>query len=169
VTERPQWKHLGLDEHIVTVGGLGLLPVAPGTWTSLVVAVIAFVAGSSTASLLAFALLAVLSFVAGFISIGSVQRRWGHDPQRIVIDELCGMALVFAVPLAATSPAWIIASFLLFRMYDIAKPWPISWINARTDVVSVLTDDVLAAVFTIATIYLFQFGLSIVFLMVLTS
>ena len=71
------------------------------------------------------------------------------------------MALVYAVPLCYSSLAWSIAALLLFRLYDIAKPFPINRINDRTDPFSVMFDDVLAGVYTIISVYAFQFGLNV--------
>ena len=157
MTPKPRFAQLTIDLHVATVVGVGLLPLAPGTWASLAVMIIAWIVGSSIYTMIGFGLLAILSAIAGFVSIRRVQDEWGVDPGFVVIDEVCGMAVVFCTPLATSSIAWIIASFLLFRMYDIAKPWPIGLVNARTDAFSVVFDDVLAALFTIISIYAFQF------------
>jgi phosphatidylglycerophosphatase A len=140
--------------------GLGRLPVAPGTWGSLPPAVI-------------FALMYYFGVSAGFISItmaalvvaGSViciifapaiiAATGKDDPREVVADEFAGQALTFwAVPFFITADIstrqifiTTILGFLLFRLFDIAKPWPIRKVEKLPKGLGVLADDLLAAVF----------------------
>jgi len=164
VDSRPSIKHLTLDQHVATFLGVGLLPLAPGTWASLVIACVAWFASPSMWAYAGFAALAAFSFFVGWRATQRVQEEWGTDPSVVVVDEVCGMALVYSIPLASSSISMLIAGFLVFRMYDIAKPWPINLVNARTDAFSVMFDDVLAAIYTIFTLYIFQFGVTFLFL-----
>lgn len=103
---------------------------------------------------------ACLAFIiGGLVSIPAVQQQFGKDPSRVVIDEAAGMALVLTAPLAASSPLWLLASFLLFRMYDIAKPFPANWLDRRSEGWAVMADDLVAGVYTVITVYLGQFVL----------
>lgn len=102
---------------------------------------------------------AVCFVVAGLVSIPSVQGAWGKDASRIVIDEAAGMALVLATPLAASSPWWWLSAFLVFRMYDIAKPFPANWLDKRPEAWAVIADDLIAGLYTVITLHLGQFVL----------
>ena len=147
-----------LQDHIATLGGVGRIPYAPGTWGSLVVAVPALI-GSLEYPFIPwiYAVAAGLLAIVGVVVIGSVQQTWGKDASRIVIDEAAGMSLVLATPLAGSSPWWLLAAFLLFRMYDIAKPFPANWLDRRGEAWAVVADDLVAGIYTILTLYIWQF------------
>jgi phosphatidylglycerophosphatase A len=142
---------------IASMGGVGLLPIAPGTWASFLIALPAFyITWQATGDrpYLLFGIAAVVFTLLGLLSIDRVQQRWGTDPGFVVIDEAAGMALILATPYAYHSWFWALAAVLLFRLYDIRKPWPISRINDRHEPWAVIADDLLAAVFTIVTLHL---------------
>jgi phosphatidylglycerophosphatase A len=138
---------------LATVGGVGLLPVAPGTWGSLVGVAIAWVVGAVGGPLTLLALAAGL-FAAGCWAAEDVAKRSGiADPGFIVIDEVVGQALVLAW---ATATPWVYAAgFVLFRIADILKPWPIRAIERRfRNGFGVMADDVAAAVYAGIWLYL---------------
>ncbi len=127
--------------------GSGLSPVAPGT------------AGTIAAIPLAAVLLQlpfwwalgaiVLAFVVGVWLCGVTGRALGvHDHGGIVWDEFVGLWLVLLfVPFEWT---WWLASFVLFRLFDILKPWPIRWLDRRVHGgFGVMADDALAAVYAL--------------------
>lgn len=141
---------------IATVGGVGYLRPAPGTWGSLAALPLAWVLHV----LGGFPLLC-LGVVAAFSSgwwATSVMTRGGpdHDPSEIVIDEVAGQWIAL---LALSAPAWHagiaihklwpgwIAAFLLFRLFDIWKPGPVGWADRRGDALGVMLDDVIAGLF----------------------
>lgn len=95
--------------------------------------------------------------IAGLFVVPMTQERWGKDASCIVIDEAAGMALVLSVPLSSASPTWLLAAFLLFRMYDIAKPFPANWLDKRVEGWAVIADDLIAGVYAVATLYLWHF------------
>ncbi|MCL4722139.1 MAG: phosphatidylglycerophosphatase A, partial [Gammaproteobacteria bacterium] len=105
--------------------GAGLLPRAPGTW------------GSALGAL-------AVTFVAGVVICGASARRLGvHDHGGIVLDEIVGMLLVLAV--TPRTPGWTLAAFLLFRVFDVVKPWPIREADHRLrGGMGIMLDDVLA-------------------------
>ncbi len=125
--------------------GSGLLPAAPGTWGSLVavLAAAAFPVLQGPAGWLACAVL----FAAGIPLCGASARRLGvHDHPGIVLDEIVAMLAVLQV--TPREPAWFAAAFLLFRLFDVWKPWPIREIDHRTPGgAGIMFDDALAAVF----------------------
>ena len=125
--------------------GSGLLPKAPGTWGSLMTALVYWwVAPVTLMPLLAFTM--VLA-VAGIWICGESARRLGvHDHPGIVLDEVVGMLLVLMV--VPGEPVWILLAFVFFRIADIFKPWPIRDVDHRLGGgLGIMLDDVLAAVY----------------------
>jgi phosphatidylglycerophosphatase A len=142
----PTWRHLRQPVHLLALGfGSGLAPVAPGTFGSIVGLLFALALGPLG---WAWNLLAVAAAVsAGVWICGESARRLGvHDHPAIVWDEIAGMMItMLAVP-----PAWWGAptAFVLFRLFDIAKPWPIREIDhGMGGGVGIMLDDVLAGLF----------------------
>lgn len=129
---------------IATAFGVGLLPVAPGTWASLATLPLAWLldhfAGRGS--------LVVAGIVIAAIGVWASQVYVAHhraqDPGEIVVDEVAAQLLTLAaVPLTLFS---LIAGFLLFRLFDIVKPWPVSWADRKVKGgLGVMLDDLLAA------------------------
>jgi len=143
---RPTLKHLADPVHCLALGfGSGLAPVAPGTFGSLVgLGAALALAPLGFAWNLAATLVAI---VAGIWICGESARRLGvHDHPAIVWDGVAGMMLtMLAVP-----DAWWGAplAFALFRLFDIAKPWPIREIDhGLGGGAGIMLDDVLAGLF----------------------
>jgi len=143
---RPTWRHLADPVHCLALGfGSGLAPVAPGTFGSLVGLAIALALAPLG---LAWSLVAVAVAVGvGIWICGESARRLGvHDHPAIVWDEVAGMMItMLAVP-----DAWWGAplAFVLFRLFDIAKPWPIREIDhGLGGGMGIMLDDVLAGLF----------------------
>lgn len=145
---------LTIHEFVATVAGVGFLPLAPGTWGSLVVAMLGLVSipDNDTAAGL-FMMLTVICVAGGLWAIPRVQIRHGSDPSLVVIDEAAGMALVLVSPLVRSEPVWLLIGFLVFRLFDIVKPWPANIFNQRHEPWSVIIDDLIAAVYTIALVH----------------
>jgi phosphatidylglycerophosphatase A len=140
--------------------GLGWLPIAPGTWGSLPVAV-------AFGLLTQFGATPVVTFVVmcGFIAAGSVicvlcapaaiKAVGKDDPGEVVADELAGQAVTFLyLPLSvadgmSAGESWALAGagFVLFRLFDIIKPWPIRKLERLPAGWGILADDLLAGVF----------------------
>lgn len=132
--------------------GSGLAPKAPGTWGSL-------------AALVLFPLLALLTLPAylGIVALASLagivicdhaaKALAVHDDGRIVWDEFAGLwlALVPLVPVLTwgfTDLLWLLTGFGLFRLFDIAKPWPISYLDEKVHGgLGIMLDDLLAGLF----------------------
>lgn len=125
--------------------GAGLLPRAPGTWGSALAVGIFWLLPPLSPSLLLGAL--AVTFVAGVVICGASARRLGvHDHGGIVLDEIVGMLLVLAV--TPRTPGWTLAAFLLFRVFDVVKPWPIREADHRLrGGMGIMLDDVLAAIY----------------------
>lgn len=128
----------------------GYLPKAPGTWGSLVALPLHLM-------LIRLEPLAYGLSLAGFILLaimiaGSAEKICDRkDPGIIVIDEIAGMliALIAAPP---DFRGWLLA-FLLFRLFDILKPFPIGWIDRRVQGgVGIVLDDLMAGLYTLIII-----------------
>ena len=125
--------------------GLGLAPRAPGTFGSLLGLPIWWFAWSY--GITAYLLLVLLLFVLGVWICGESSKRLGvHDHGGIVWDEVVGMTLTMTFVEPSIISA--ILGFGLFRLMDIAKPWPILDIDHRLHGgFGIMLDDVLAAVY----------------------
>lgn len=122
--------------------GLGYLPVAPGTWGSAGGLLIWWLTLPMGRGLQA--LLLVVATVPAALACGACARRAGReDPSFVVLDEVLGMylALLFLSP----SLPWVAAAFVLFRLLDIFKPWPVSLMEKRfAGGAAILLDDLMA-------------------------
>ena len=113
--------------HLLAYGfGAGLSPKAPGT-AGTVVAIPIYLVLMRLGPAVYFGFLAV-ALVAGTYICGYTARRLGvDDPKGVVWDEVVGYLITMVwLPLGAI---WILAGFLLFRLFDIWKPWPIRWLD----------------------------------------
>jgi phosphatidylglycerophosphatase A len=131
--------------HFIAFGfGSGLAPVAPGTFGTLA-AVPLYVLLAMTLSPAGYLLVFVLVTALGTWAAQVSSRKLGvHDHSGIVIDEIAGYLLTL-LPFAFSWQA-ALAGFLLFRLFDIAKPWPIRVLDARVHGgVGIMADDLLAA------------------------
>lgn len=123
--------------------GAGRIPIAPGTFGSLLALPFWYWGGGGGAVHFgSLALLLALSVPA----IRAEMRETGErDPSSAVIDEVCGMLL------AATGIPWgglpVLSVFLLFRLFDIVKFGPAAWMNAREGPVYVVADDLFAGLY----------------------
>ena len=125
--------------------GSGLSPKAPGTAGSLL-AILAFPA-LALLPLPWYLLVLAVTIVGGVWVCGRAASTLGvHDHGGIVLDEIAGVWLAMAT-FPATWP-WMLAGFVLFRLFDILKPWPISLLDRRVPGgLGIMVDDVLAGVF----------------------
>lgn len=133
---------------LATVGGIGLIRVASGTWGSLAALPLAWLLWRLGGP----AAVAIAGVVIGLIGIwaaGAVCRGGEVDSSAIVIDEVAGQLLALA-PVAGLPWLYPLA-FALFRLLDIAKPWPISWLDRELGGGwGVMMDDVAAGAVTAA-------------------
>lgn len=149
----------------VTTCGVGYLPIAPGTWGSLLAVGFYFLLSQAfgsyqyTASfsepeavvavIHALILIAFLLFtLLGVWAAGRSTELLGDaDPSKAVIDEVIGQLIVFLF-IPFTTSIWMIgAAFLLFRLFDIWKPYPIDYLQGLPAGIGVCADDILAGVY----------------------
>lgn len=137
--------------HWVAFGlGAGLLPVAPGTWGSLLAVALFWLAPPLSTPI--YLVSAGAGFLLGIWLCGASARRLGtHDHAGIVFDEIVAMWALLAV--LPRQLLWSVAAFLLFRLLDIWKPWPIREADHRTGGgLGIMLDDALAAALAAAVL-----------------
>ena len=125
-----------------------MLPIAPGSWGSLVALPLAWVIAVFW-GIVGLGIAAAIAFLLGWWAAATIARASAvEDPGAIVIDEVAGQWLVLvAVPPALLPYA---LAFLLFRIFDIWKPWPARWAEQRVrGGLGIMLDDVVAAVYAI--------------------
>ena len=137
---------------IATGAGSGYLPKAPGTWGTLVGLLLWWpLAGLSLTAYLAT--VAVL-FIVGVASAGAAEKILDRgDPEVVVIDEIVGVLIALAaVPL---HPVAALAGFALFRLFDIAKPFPVGWVDRHLHGgLGIMLDDVAAGLYALLVLHL---------------
>ena len=151
-----------------TMYGVGLIRIAPGTFGSAVAALLAYPILMLPQGYLWLTLGAGLFTLLGTANASRFMRdrHTTHDPQEIVIDELIGQWLTYSISLGwlwlmtdgskqsasllqevAASPVWLCVGFVLFRLFDIVKPWPIRAADRHIrGGFGVMFDDILAAI-----------------------
>lgn len=149
--------------HIATVLGLGDTLPAPGTTAGSLPAIVGWwlammMLDDPAARVAATVVGAATVFVVGvWASAAEERRRGGKDPGAVVVDEVAGQWLS-AVPaplmLEAQTPASFaltgVAAFVLFRIFDVAKPWPVNAFEKLPGGVGIMADDVAAGCFAAA-------------------
>jgi phosphatidylglycerophosphatase A len=157
VTDRAETRRVALSTPtgFLAFGfGSGLSPVAPGTAGTL--AAVPFALLLKALPAVAFWPLWAALALVGIWLCGATARRLGvHDHGGIVWDEMVGYWL--AVALVPMHWAWLLAGFVLFRVFDIVKPWPIRALDRRlAGGFGVMADDVAAGAATLALLALAQ-------------
>lgn len=138
---------------LATWFGCGLVPLAPGTVGTLGALPLYFaVRGGGSFAVLATALLA--SAVGIWASDVVIRDSGEKDPQRIVIDEVAGVLLALAV--APPTFAGVALAVLLFRVFDITKPFPARRAEALAGGWGVVVDDLVAGVWAAAVLLLLR-------------
>ena len=136
---------------LATWFGAGLLPWAPGTWGSLA-AVPCGVALFWLSGPFGLLLAAAAVFVVGLWAAQAYEKVAGvKDPGAIVIDEVAGQWIAL-IP-AGLNPLAVALAFLLFRLFDVAKPWPVNWADRRLKgAFGIMADDIIAGLYAAAVL-----------------
>lgn len=126
-----------------SLGGIGHVRTAPGTWASLA----ALAPGAGLLALGGTWLMLVAALGLAWVGWRAVlalpEETQQTDAGWVVIDEGAGQWLALA-GLGTVSLPGLLAAFLLFRLFDIAKPWPVSWADRRHDAAGIMLDDLVA-------------------------
>lgn len=115
-------------EFIATCGYVGRIPWAPGTFGTVIGVLLAYLLSYTNS--IVYLVVVVLGIGLAIWASGQYEKVTGrHDPKEVVIDEVVGyLVCVFLVP-----PTWpdLLIGFAVFRVLDILKPWPISWVDQK--------------------------------------
>ncbi|WAK03017.1 phosphatidylglycerophosphatase A family protein [Methylobacter sp. YRD-M1] len=136
--------------------GSGLARKAPGTLGTLAAVPVYWL--FAQADIVIYSLLTLVVVIAGISICGRAAEKLGeHDFGGIVWDEVAGYLItMWLVPLTWQT---LVAGFVLFRLFDILKPWPISWADRHIGGgLGIMLDDVLAGVFAAVTLFLIAHG-----------
>ena len=137
----PRFRRLGLM--VASVFGVGYIPVAPGTCGSAVGLLVWAAVGPSP---IAQAVAIVALFAVGSWSGDVAEHHFGHtDPRYVVVDEVMGMM----VTLFMNPVGWpgALGAFLLFRLFDVIKPYPANRLERLHGGIGVMADDGMAAIY----------------------
>lgn len=133
------------DLFFCTFAYTGLLPFMPGTFGSA--AALLFLLIPEHLRLYWLVPLFVVFLALSFFSINRLEKTHGNDPGIIVIDEVLGMMLIFMLPFIRYDLIFGTLAFLLFRVFDIIKPFPINLLNNKKGAFFVIVDDLIAGVY----------------------
>ena len=133
-----------------TVFKIGYLPIAPGTWGSLVAFLVWYVIIGHISSITLIALIIIILELGVYTSSITENNIKEKDPGVIVIDEWVGqwIALLFL----PKSFLWGLVAFALFRLFDIWKPYPINILDKFKKGWGIMLDDVLAGIYALVII-----------------
>ena len=125
----------------------GYLPKAPGTWGSLVGLLLFFLL--HTLSLEIYLAVIASIFLLGTFAAGEAEKIMDHpDPGLVVIDEIVGM-LITMIAIPAT-PLLMVLGFILFRIFDIWKPFPVNFFDQRFHGgLGIMLDDIMAGIYSL--------------------
>ena len=133
--------------------GSGYVPVAPGTAGAVVGVIMIWLSHhfffpNMVISFPVFLLIAtVVFFFIGVYCTDQLEKEWGKDPSKVVIDEIIGVWIgMLWLPIEWP---WLLAAFVLFRFFDILKPLGIRKLEAIPGGMGVMLDDVLAGIYTL--------------------
>lgn len=152
---------------LITTCLVGYLPLAPGTWGSIVGVLIYLGYGHQFSAIQNdliskgddLALFSALTYFAtgflllmvcliGILASARVERILNNkDPQIIVVDEVMGQLITFAFVPFGVSWGIVIAGFILFRLFDIWKPYPVKNLESLSNGIGVCADDIVAGVY----------------------
>ncbi|MBI4843723.1 MAG: phosphatidylglycerophosphatase A [Nitrospirae bacterium] len=143
-------------KHIATLGFIGYLPIAPGTWGTGAAMVFIYLLGylPINQDILLTAIF-IPVFLIGISAADATERMLGKDSGHIIIDEFCG-SIITILFLPKTLP-WLIAGFFVFRFFDVIKPPPVRQVERTVPGgKGVMFDDILAAVYSNICLQIFR-------------
>jgi phosphatidylglycerophosphatase A len=143
---------------IATAGGAGFAPKAPGTAGS-VVGVLVYLGIEALGAGAYYPHAIIFFFIVGIWASTRVEQLYGHDSQRIVIDEVIGQMITFALAAGRyqLSTIYVILGFGLFRLFDILKPFPIRRLERFKAGFGVVADDVAAGMYALVVLTLVRY------------
>ncbi len=140
---------------IATFFHVGHLPIAPGSWASLITTGVLYLVGITLNPHPLWLILSTIPiFLIGIPASTHTEARLGNkDPRPVVIDEVLGqMISLWWVPVA---PPAFLASFILFRIFDITKPFPANWADRNMPGgLGIMVDDLFAGLYALGGVHL---------------
>lgn len=140
--------------------GAGFFPWGPGTAGALL-ATLMWWGGSvllgAECLVLAVSLLIIVFTAAGIWAANRLEPFWGEDPSRVVVDEMVGVWIPLLV-CPAGNYWYVLAAFLLFRLFDIVKPFGVRHMEQMKGGVGVMMDDILAGLYAMVLVYITRFA-----------
>ena len=146
--------------------GSGYFPFASGTFGSLVTIPIVGYLGYCY-GLMGVAFISIFSFIIGWIASVEVLKHTKHDPSFIVIDEVAGQSISFIIlaPLMKDNAQIflvLLVGFILFRIFDIIKPFPVGWADKKiNNALGVMLDDVFAGCYAAVILWLINYNFNL--------
>ena len=137
---------------VVKVWPAGNSPIAPGTVSSLMAAIIGFLININFGSDITFLIAVLTGFVSLNFSNVYIKNKSSKDPKEVVIDEFSGQMI--ATSAAGLSPLFNVFAFILFRVFDILKPGIISKAEKLDGAIGIMMDDWLAGIFSAIILFL---------------
>ena len=139
-------KNISINTIFLSFIGIGFIPIASGTFGSLAGVILGY--GINIIDFKIFYFLIPLLLILGIICSDIYEKNSGEkDSSIIVMDEVVGQ-LIAMLPVI-NNPILIMISFILFRLFDIFKPWPASYIDKNMKGgLGVMLDDVIAGIYT---------------------
>ncbi len=141
---------------IATAGGVGNCPWAPGTMGSLVGWLVGYAAAVYQPPMWRWITWVVAALISVAASTLTERRLKIHDPSVVVIDEVVGMWMVFALLPRLAESLWLgLMAFALFRAFDVVKPPPLKWFARAPGGWGIVLDDLGAALYaTVIVVFL---------------
>ena len=142
--------------HFLAFGfGSGLAPLAPGTFGTLMAIPLYLMMLNLTLPIYLL-LVAIVCIMGIWICDKSSKMLGVHDHSGIVWDEFAGFFITMIA--APAGWIWIISGFALFRLFDIWKPWPISWLDKKVGGgLGIMVDDIVAGIYALICLQLIHF------------
>lgn len=126
----------------------GYFPKGPGTAGSIGALLVAWPVAAYGWGPLAYAFLAAVGFIPAIWAAGRMSEDTGSkDPQTVVVDEVIGQWIALAAVPMLDHWGWWLAAFLLFRLFDIWKPWPVRPLEKIPGGAGIVLDDVGAGIY----------------------
>ena len=147
------WKH---PAHIIALGfGAGYVPRLPGT-AGTCIGVLVYL-GLQHVHLYSYLAVVIVCIGLGIRVCDLTARHLGvHDHSAIVWDEITGYLITMFM--APAGWVWVLLGFILFRLFDIWKPWPVSWADRKVrGGVGIMLDDVIAGLYSLAILQLIAY------------
>jgi phosphatidylglycerophosphatase A len=134
----------------------GFIPLASGSFASLIAAIIFFIPGFEKSYIILPVI--IISFIIGIPIGNKFELKYGKDPAQCTIDEMMGMWIsLFLIPKSVIN---IVIGFFIWRFFDIIKPYPARNLEKLKGGLGIMIDDFIAALYSLITLHILLFLLN---------